>query len=176
MNAASSLPFWLLVSSRISTTDTSLPGAVLRARYGDTLMGLRIDLPLSTSVMVRYWPGHVNPSTQRCWLNNVPEDDLRWLSSASPCSSVMPTTRLRSLPFRDAALFAISSPSNDSSLPAPPLAAASQRRRREREEEEEEGEERKRDDDAPADLNLTTTRVGAVLKHVDVARDTVALG
>ena len=97
------------MSSKTSTTDTSLPGAVLRAWYGDTLMGFRMLFPLSTSVSVMYCPGFLNPSIQRCALKSVP-DALRWLMSASPCSSVTPTTNVRSLPFTDAALFASSSP------------------------------------------------------------------
>ena len=70
-------PSGLLVSSRISTTDTSLPGAVLRARYGLTLMGLRMLLPLSQSVMVMNCPGTVYPSIHLFSLKKVPEEELR---------------------------------------------------------------------------------------------------
>ena len=101
-------------SRRISMTETSLLGAVDRAWYGETLICLVICLPLSTSVMVMYCPGTLYASTQRWWRKSTLGSRLRCARSSSPRSSATPTTRVRSLPSRLAALLAMTSPSTDS--------------------------------------------------------------
>mmetsp|Transcript_33274 Transcript_33274/g.81772 ORF Transcript_33274/g.81772 Transcript_33274/m.81772 type:complete len:208 (+) Transcript_33274:494-1117(+) len=117
----------LALSSSSSTTDTSLLGAVLRAWYGDTEIGLRMLLPLSTSVMVMCCPGILNASSHVLFLKTVAED-LRCSREPSPLGSLRPITNVLSLPSRLAALLASISPSNASSslplAPAPPAAAA----------------------------------------------------
>ena len=78
-------------------------------------MGLRTDLPLSVSVMVTNCPGTLYPSSHRRCLKSVLVVEFRWLSISSPWKSDTPTTSVRSLPSKDAALLASRSPKSSSS-------------------------------------------------------------